>query len=176
MPFLSKRLRGLHWLAATGAVALAACNPTLNWREVRAEPVALTALLPCKPDRGARTVPLAGRDTPLNMLGCDAGGATFAVAFADVGEAARVAPALAQWRAATLANMQASGATEQPFTVPPGLAAVRVAATGRRADGAAVQGQALYFSQGTQVFQAVVYADRLAPDTADTFFAGLRLR
>ena len=51
-----------------------------------------------------------------------------------------------------------------------------MAATGRRADGAAVQGQALYFSQGTQVFQAVVYADRLAPDTADTFFAGLRLR
>jgi len=51
-------------------LVLAACSPELNWREVRADPTALTVLLPCKPDRGTRTVPLAGRDTPLNRLRC----------------------------------------------------------------------------------------------------------
>lgn len=157
-------------------LALAACTPTLNWREVRAEPTPLTVLLPCKPDRGTRTVPLGGRDTPLNMLGCDAGGATFAVAFADLGDAAQAAPVLAQWRAATLANMRAGASTGQAFALAGGgTQGERVTAAGQRADGSAVQSQALYFAQGARVFQAVIYADRLTGEMADTFFGGLRL-
>jgi hypothetical protein len=154
---------------------LVACSPELNWREVRVDPTALTVLLPCKPDRGARVVPLAGRDTPLNMLGCDAGGATFAVAFADTTDAGQAAAVLTQWRAATLANMRAQAPAEQAFTVAGGVVSVRVAASGRRADGKPVQSQAVYFSQGPRVYQAVMYADKLQPDVADTFFAGLRL-
>ena len=40
----------------------------------------------CKPDKAEKVVPLGGRPTPLRLLGCDAGGATFAVAVAAVGE------------------------------------------------------------------------------------------
>ncbi|MGE0330613.1 MAG: hypothetical protein AB7P37_07950 [Ramlibacter sp.] len=156
-------------------LALAACSPELNWREVRAEPTALTVLLPCKPDRGARVVPLAGRDTSLTMLGCDAGGATFAVAFADAPDAGQAVLALAQWRAATLANMRAGTPVQQAFAVAGGVAATRVSASGQRADGKPVQSQAVYFSQGPRVYQAVIYADRLPADVADTFFGGLRL-
>ena len=46
---------------------------------------------------------------------------------------------------------------------------------GQRPDGKPVQSQALYFSQGPRVYQAVIYADRLSADVADTFFGGLRL-
>jgi hypothetical protein len=78
----------------TGAVVaalalLAACSPTFNWREVRVASTALKAMMPCKPDKGVRTVPMAGRQVELEAWGCDAGGATFAVLFADIGEAGR---------------------------------------------------------------------------------------
>ena len=47
------------------AAALTACSPTFNWREVRAEGAGLKAVLPCKPDKSERTVPMAGHDVSL---------------------------------------------------------------------------------------------------------------
>jgi len=35
----------------TAMALLAACSPTLNWREVRPEGTRLALLLPCKPDK-----------------------------------------------------------------------------------------------------------------------------
>jgi hypothetical protein len=155
---------------------IAACSPTFNWREVRPDETRLALLLPCKPDKAEKMVPLGGRPTALRLLGCDAGGATFAVAVADLGDASRAGDVLAQWQALTLANMKAGtpqvtalklkGAASSP-------APVLVKAQGQRADGTAVSGQAAYFAQGTQVFQAVVYAGKLSPEVAETYFASL---
>ena len=69
-------MRCLLLAAALALAALGGCSPTLNWRETRFDGADLTAMLPCKPDRAERTVPLAGRDAPLRMQGCEAGGAT----------------------------------------------------------------------------------------------------
>ncbi len=174
--------RPIHFFqpAAIGAAAavclLAACNPTFNWREVRPDETRLGLLLPCKPDKAEKVVPLGGRPTPLRLLGCDAGGATFAVAVADVGDAARTADVLTQWQALTLANMKAGAPQVTPLVLKgaaPLPAPVLIKAQGQRADGTAVNGQAAYFAQGTQVFQAVVYADKLTPDVAETYFASL---
>ncbi len=157
---------------------LGGCSPTFNWREVRAESAPLRAMLPCKPDKGARRVPMGGRDVQLQVLGCDTGGATFAVMTADIGDAGRSNEVLGQWRQATLANMRAAAGVEQPFAVPGGVAlrnAVQVVARGQRADGSPVESHAAYFAKGSQVFQAVIYADRLAPEQANTFFSGLQL-
>jgi hypothetical protein len=158
---------------------LAACSPVFNWREVRPDNTALTLLLPCKPDKAQRSVPLGGRPTELAMLGCDAGDATFAVALATLDDAAQAAAVLAGWQTATLANLQAAGGGQAgPLALPgaDGLPpAVLVRASGRRADGRAVQSQAAYFSKGRQVFQAVIYADRIDPEVAETFFSSLRL-
>jgi hypothetical protein len=165
-------------VAAMAAVLglLAACSPTFNWREVRPDETRLALLLPCKPDKAEKVVPLGGRPTALRLLGCDAGGATFALAVADLGDAARVADVLTQWQALTLANMKASAPQVIPLKLKgaaPSPAPVLVKAQGQRADGTAVSGQAAYFAQGTQVFQAVVYAGKLAPDVAETYFASL---
>ncbi|MDI1271596.1 MAG: hypothetical protein PSV40_21120 [Polaromonas sp.] len=157
---------------------LAACNPVFNWREVRPDNTALTLLLPCKPDKARRSVPLGGRPTELAMLGCDAGDATFAVAVATLDDAAQAAAVLAGWQTATLANLKADGGQTGPLTLPGADAlppAVLVRASGQRADGRAVQSQAAYFSQGRQVFQAVIYADRMDPEVAETFFSSLKL-
>ena len=162
--------------AALLAVGLAACNPTFNWRDVRPDETRLGLLLPCKPDKAEKMVPLGGRPTPLRLMGCDAGGATFAVAVADVADAARAAEVLTQWQSLTLANMKAGVPQVTPLVLKGAAtfpAPVLVKAQGRRADGTAVNGQAAYFAQGTQVFQAVVYAGKLSPDVAETYFASL---
>lgn len=157
---------------------LAACNPTFNWREVRVESAPLKAMLPCKPDKGARTVPMAGRPVELKLLTCDTGGATFAILVGDIVDPLRAGEVLAQWQAATLANLRATGASvrQQPF-LPAGAMALpqslRVAAAGQRADGSAVESQAAYFARGSQVVQAVIYAARVTPEAADSFFDGL---
>ena len=158
----------------TAVAMLTACSPTLNWREVRPEGTRLALLLPCKPDKAQKTVPLGGPATPLSMLGCDAGGATFAVAVAQLGEANQAAPVLAQWQALALANMKAGPAQVSPLKLPGAADAILVTAQGRRADGTAVSGQAAYFAQGAQAFQVVLYADRITPEVAETFFSSLK--
>ena len=177
-------------LACTVAGCLAACSPTFNWRDVRPEDTTLAALMPCKPDSAQRKVALGNRPVVIRLLGCDAGGVTFALAVADVGDASGTAAALAQWQNVTLVNMKAlpvespEGARSQrasttaPLRVrgaalqPPG---VQVTASGQRADGAAVHSQAAYFVHGTQVFQAVIYAVHIKADVAETFFSSLKL-
>ncbi len=160
-----------------GSLALSACSPTFNWRETRPQGTALVALLPCKPDRGARLVPLAGQQLELRMLGCDAGGATFAVAHTDIRDAAQAGAALAQWKTVMLGHMRATASQEQPFLLAGASAVpapVRVAAKGRHPDGSAVAAQAVWFARGSEIFHAVIYADKISPEIADTFFSGLR--
>lgn len=161
--------------AVLALVSLAACNPTFNWRDVRPDGTRLALLMPCKPDKAKRTVPMAEQPTELNLLSCDAGGVTFAVAVADVKDTSKVANTLTQWQNATLANIKAPPAPGAAFTLP-GLArtGVLIQATGQRANGRAVTSHAAYFAQGSQVFQAVLYADKIAPDVAETFFSGLK--
>jgi hypothetical protein len=158
------------------STALAACSPTFNWRQVRVESAGLKAMLPCKPESGARRVPLGGRDVEVAGIGCDAGGATFAILQADVGDPARAADVLAQWNRATLANMKAGTPRAAAF-VPPGATPIpgsqRVVAQGQRADGTPVQGEAAYFVRGSRVVQAVVFAPELQPDWVQPFFGGL---
>jgi hypothetical protein len=74
---------------ATGSAALSllACTPTFNWRDVSFEQAPVSALLPCKPDRGARQVQLAGQQLTMHMAGCEAGGAMFAVALVELTDA-----------------------------------------------------------------------------------------
>lgn len=165
-------------IAAAG-VLLVACNPAFNWREVRPDNTALSLLLPCKPDKATRTVPMGGQPTELAMLGCETSAVTFAIATATVKDASQMAAVLTGWQTATLANMKATGTGETMPLKMPGASvqpsAVLVRAEGRRADGSAVQSQAAYFAHGAQVFQAVMYADKIEPDVRETFFSSLKL-
>jgi hypothetical protein len=160
------------------AAAATGCSPTFNWREVRAEPSGLKAMLPCKPDKGVRRVPLGGREVELSALGCDTGGATFAILQAELVDPAVADQVLSQWNRATLANMKAERSQAQPF-VPPGAdrlaSSQRVSAQGRRADGTPVRGEAAYFARGRHVYQAVVYAEEPKGETLQPFFEGLKL-
>lgn len=165
----------------TGGV-LAACSPTFNWRELRLDGTPLQAQLPCKPESAERSVPLAGQATVLHMLSCQAGGLTFALAWADVGERASAAPALTHWRAASLQSLRVPpaenvAALQWAAPLPPGADAVQgVQAQGLDHAQQPVLTRSAYFSRGSQVFQAAVYGQRLDADAVEAFFAGLRLQ
>jgi hypothetical protein len=160
------------------ALALAACTPTFNWREVRTEVGGLKAMMPCKPDKSERPVPMAGHQVSLQVMGCNTGGATFAILFADMGDAMRAGEVLGQWKTATLSNLRGAAVHEAVFR-PHGAEALpqslQVVASGERGDGSKVESHAAYFARGSQVFQAVIYADELKPEVAEMFFSGLVL-
>ena len=156
---------------------LGACSPALDWRETAAEGSGVVAMFPCRPDRHARTVELAGSKLKMEMLVCPADGATYALSFADVPEPALVAPALAALRAAALRNVQAAAPQVVPASIggmTPNVEAVRVAAAGRLPDGAKVQAHAVFFAKGLRVYQGSVIGAKTATDTNEIFLAGFR--
>ena len=154
------------------------CSPTFNWRDVRPDKAPLVALFPCKPDQGTRVVSLGAKDVTMTMLGCDAGGSTFTLAFIDTQDAASTGTVLDQWRSATLSKLRAQSTSKLPFlikgasAVPP---SVQVAARGTRPDGAVVVVHAVWFASGAQLFQAAVYAEAANPAVTESYFSGLRL-
>ena len=170
-----KLLAALPFLLVLAAAS--ACSPTLDWRETAAEGSGVVAMFPCRPDRHARTVELAGSKLKMEMLVCPAGGVTYALGFADVPEPARVAAALAELRAAALRNVQAA----QPQLVPvqisgmtPNAAAVRFSVLGHLPDGTAVQEHAVFFAKGLRVYQGSVIGAKTATEANEIFLAGFK--
>lgn len=166
-------------VAAAALSLLAACQPALNWRDVQMQGTPLKVQLPCKPDRASRAVVIAGQSLQLQVAGCDAAGATFAVMLADLPQPLAAGAVLAQWRQATLLNMRASQVQDTAFAPAGALRltqSVQTQAQGLQpGQGTAVQARAVWFSNGAQVFHAVVYAPQLAPEAAEGFFSSLAL-
>ena len=159
-------------------LAVAACTPTFNWREIAIAPAGLHTMFPCKPDQVEHKSAFSpGREVVLHATGCESGGAAFVVVYADMGNAGDLANALSQWKQASLATTKSTAQAELPF-LPKGalglLQSVKLRADGQRPDGTALQSQAAYFARGTTAFQAVVYSSRLKPEMTEPFFAGLR--
>jgi len=167
----------MRMAAAALLAAAAACSPTLDWRELRLAGSGVTLLLPCRPSAQVRSVQLAGRSVQLSLQACSAGGQTWALAFADVGDPAVLAPALDALRAAAQANLGATDGQTLPLAVPgatPNAASRRVLLNGKLPDGKAVQEQVAVFTHGTLVFQATVLGESLPADGVETFFGSLR--
>ena len=183
LPDMTKNILAAARCAVLCAAVLTACSPPFNWRDVQPDNTALALLLPCKPDIAQQTVPMGGVPTALTVMGCDAGGATFAVAVADIGTAAKPAEVLGQWQNVTLAGIKA-GATgsdvQRMAAKVPGAAGtpapVLIKALGQRANGSAIHSHALYFAHGTQVFQVVMLASTITPEAEDMFFSSVKLK
>lgn len=167
--------------ALTGLLCLAACNPTFNWRTVRADGAPLQALMPCKPDRAEREVPLGGPLATLHLLSCDAGGLSFAVAWVDAAEPARAEPALAAWRRATLLAVMADpaladeAAAQWPAKLAGADHVMGLQTQGRDHRGQPIALRALHATQGQRVLHAAIYGPAIPAELATTFFDGLQL-
>lgn len=168
--------------AGPGILALlvlssAACSPAMNWREVRTGAAGIHLMLPCKPERAARPLRLAGVEVVMTLQACRAADVTWALAETDLGDPRRSAAALAELQAAARANLGAGPARVLELGVPgatPHPASTRLAFSGRLPDGGAVQVQLALFVKGTRVYQATCVGTQLPQDAVETFFGGLR--
>lgn len=171
------RLRRLA-LATTGVLALAACSPAHDWREVRPEGDTLVALFPCRPDRHARDVVLAGARTRMNLLVCEAAGNTFALGWVDAPDPARASAVLAALRQLAAEHIGATAPTVAPLRLAgatPDAQAADLRLAGRLPDGAAVQERAVFFAHGLRAYQASAIGRSLNDEAAQEFVAGLKL-
>ena len=185
---VARLLRCVALLAASAAVA---CTPALNWREIHLH--RLTALLPCKPDHAQRAVRLGSTDLPLEMAGCEAGGALFAISHVQAANPQHVTAILAQWQTAALATMQTTNVRPETFKLEkPAHNVVQTrdaasgplsdtglelqAADGRRGDGNPVQARLAWFAQGADIFHVAVYGAKLDAEMSQMLFSGLKLQ
>ena len=162
------------------ALALAACTPTFNWRETPIGDDGMTALLPCKPDRATRALPLAAASVSVEMAGCEAGGATFAVAHASAADRQQAEAWLSAWRAALAAQLGGTRGVEGTATVArAALTPAPVRLDMPAIDGTRAATHVLWFAQarGAQVslYQATVVGTPSSPEALSAFFEGLHL-
>ncbi len=137
----------------------------------------MQVLLPCKPVPQVRNVALAGAPVRLALHACSAGGQTWALAYADVGDPARVGPALTELRDSAVNNIAGSGAEPVAWEVAgatPHPESRRLRLQGKLPDGTPVHEQVAVFALGTRVVQATALGPQLQADALDSFFGSLR--
>lgn len=167
-----------RFAAAVGTLAVCACSPVHDWREVRLADGALVALFPCKPARLVRTVELAGAPVALELVSCSAGSTTWSVASGDVGNPARVGPALAALhdaRVANLAGRETARSQVVPAGATPHMQSMRFTVQGQRPDGEPVTEVSLVFARDNRVFHAGALGAGTPREALETWTDSLRL-
>jgi hypothetical protein len=163
--------------AAALLIALAACTPTMNWRDTRPQGSDVVMLFPCRPDRDERAVRVAGDALRMQMYSCHAGGALFSLAFVDASDVSRVAPLLLGLRAAAAANVGGS-ATVRAIVVPgatPNEQSALLRIEGHLPDGRVAVEQAAFFVNGLRLYQATALGDSPAADALEIFFGSIKI-
>ena len=168
------------------AIVLAACSPTFNWREVPVGDADVVVLLPCKPDRATRQLPLGTDMVPVDMAGCKTGGATFAVAHASAGSAEQAESWIRAWRAATRTQLSNAQVVEAPASVLRAAASPAPARLDAQGDTHGTPGEnkeegahVIWFAQqrpdGMAIYQATVLGSPSSSEALATFFEGIRV-
>ena len=162
------------------ATLLGACSPVFNWRVVPIADDGLVALLPCKPDRATRNLPLgADASIAVDMTGCEAGGATFAVAHATAEDAAQAERWMSAWRAATRSQLAGRTVAEGPSALLRATASPAPVRLDVQEAGSQAPAHMLWFAQQRAgkmaLYQATVLGKPSSADALPTFFEGLRL-
>ena len=154
-------------------LSLTACAPSLNWREVQL--ARLSTLLPCKPDSASRPVTLGGQTVTMDMAGCEAGGALFAVSRVEARDAAQAASLLASLRQASLANI-AKAEVHPVANSGDALTSFDVLVDGQRADGTPLQARLKWLLADREVYQIAAYAGQLHTEQTENLVTEARIR
>jgi hypothetical protein len=159
-----------------GALVLCACSPALNWRDVRLAGSGVQVLFPCKPATELRTVRLNGMALPMSMSVCQAGGATYALAFADLGSADQVSSTRSAWVAAQVGNLGGSAQVMPPIPLKATQAPLQAEhhfLSGQMPDGTPIQQDIVFVVRKTRILQMTVMSPRVDQEAATIFFESL---
>lgn len=144
---------------------MAACQPALNWREIRPAGSGAVALFPCKPDVEQRG--------GMGLARCEAGGRGFALSWADTPDPTQAGAALKAMVQALAAKLGQPLPPLQPLQVP-GMTPLPEAAQHRLGNASGTTRVAV-FAHGGRVYQALMTAPQDDPAAWDSFVAGLRV-
>lgn len=162
-------------------LALTACAPTFDWRELRLPGLPMTFMLPAKPSQMTREVTLAEHKLPMSMAGAERGGLIFTAAWVDLRQAGSAPPShervLDAMIAGMLANIGARDFREEAVDVPVRdtadnsrtvVSGRRVVATGEHA-GNPISMLAVFVALPTQAHQFVIMGERIDEEAAEPF-------
>ncbi len=172
-------------LALALGLALAACGPDYNWREVRPAGEGYQVLLPGKPADMQRPIDLAGLQVRMTMHGAQAQGAAFVVGSVHLPDASAETrhKATEAMRYAMVRNIAGTERDATAVTIPvidaQGRAiaqapAMRVRAEGRVRDKPTTL-VGVFVARGDRAWQAVAVGEGLDVEQAGTFVESLRL-
>ncbi len=165
-------------LAMLTALALVACSPSLNWREVRNTEARYTVLLPAKPASHARQVTLGDLKVEMHMTAAEADDMNFAVASAIIEDADQRRSALSMMQQAMVKNIGGSAVQTKSLKLGDGTEATEIEAGGALASGRRMILFARFAMKEQRVYQAVAVGpqDRLSAEIAETFLASFTLQ
>jgi len=176
-------IRGL--CAAAALLALVACSPKLDWREVRGGDAPYTALLPGKPASFSRQIDLHGIKMTMQMQATDVDGSTFAIGSAKLPDSAQALAALEGMKDGMLKNIngrvtseKAAGASLATTNGSRQTRSYDVEARGNLQNGRAVVLAARFVASDQWVYQAVIMGDEklVTRDAIDTFLTSFKTR
>ncbi len=176
-------VRGLT--AAALLLAVAACSPKLDWREVHGADAPYTALLPAKPASFAREIDLHGIKMTMSMLAADVDGTTFAIGSARLPDNAQALAALEGMKEGMLKNIAGSIISEKKAeasaSTTNGSRQTRsydVEARGSLQNGQPVLMAARFVASDQWVYQAVIVGKEkvVTRDAIDTFLTAFKTR
>lgn len=160
-----------------GGLAMLACSPAIEWRQLAPPELGVVAIFPCRPASHQREVQLAGQRVRMVLYACKADATTFALAAADVADVRLVGVALQELGAAAAHNVGATPGLGEELNVPgmtPNANARRFGWTGELPGGAVTREQVGVFVRGSRVYQATVLGPNPEPEMVNIYFAGLR--
>ncbi|MFG6442926.1 hypothetical protein [Roseateles sp. LKC17W] len=144
---------------------LVACQPALNWREVRPEKSGVAAVFPCKPEVEQRP--------GMGLAQCEADGGRFSLSWADAPEGSQAGPALRAMAAAVATKLGQPLPSPQRLVVA-GMTPLPEAAQYRLNGGGSVTRVAV-FSHGARVYQAMMSGPKSDAAAWDSLIGGLRI-
>lgn len=160
------------------SLALMACSPGLNWRELQPEGAALRLMFPCKPETEVRHQPgPAGSMLAVHALSCRAQAWQFTLVWMDVGDPALVSAVLQRMGEGPARQLQPE--PEQALALA--VAGMTPQALARQQHWRAAAGQAplslrqAVFAYGTQVYQLQMLGERDNAAAWASVLGGVRL-
>jgi hypothetical protein len=153
-------------------IALSACAPGLDWREVNPAESGVHALFPCKPEVSNRpaTPTEPGR---MGLAHCKAAGLSFALAWAELADPAQITPALMQMRLSVASKLGATAAAPQAMQLP-GMTP-NSQAQWQSLIAPSQQAKVAVFSRGLLVYQLVMMGPKRDDAAWENFVASIRL-
>ena len=159
------RAQAETWLVT--AILLCACTPALNWRQV--DIAGVSFLLPCKPDHAEREVQLAGQHVRMQMLGCPAQGALFAISHMHLDHADSAPAVVSAWRRAALTALHAPVHPADGAMTP----VLRMEASGTNTDGAPLIAHWAWWVRGADVYHLAVYGPTWEAEMTEPFMGAI---